>query len=517
MRRTRRGAITTLTAALAALLFAGLGLGAAGAAGLASSPVPLPRPDRTPEPMVASMATPGAMVTPAHRHSGISGWMVVDLDTGEVLDQQQADTGFAPASVAKLPTTLYALDRLGPEFRFETRVAVTGQVRDETLEGDLILIGGGDPELDTDDLLPLVTKARERGFRRVTGRFLVDGSAGPHRPAIDDSQPIDAAYNPALSGLSLNFNRVRLKWDARGQARELRVSAKAKRLDPEVAGVRVALANTPEAPMFSYSLEGRSEVWRMNQSGFHGKGARWLPVRQPELYTGEVFQSLASTYGITLGLAREGVAPEGSQVIARHQSRELRLMLKAMLRYSTNLTAELAGLAASRAGGVEPGSLAGSATAMNAWAAQMAGFAPGDPGFRLVNHSGLSAESRISPRRLVEFLVAMAGRQPSSGKRHPRLPGGIADMLQDYNVTAKTIDLDYSHLDIAAKTGTMDYIRGLAGFIATPSGRRLVFAIFSNDLGRRQPEVTRINRRWMARARVFERSLIRNWVLALEG
>ena len=504
MRLTRRGATTTLAAALVTLLFS-----SASAAGPAGSPVPVPRPDRS--------AQSTAARTPAQRHSGISGWMVVDLDTGEVLDQYQADTPFAPASVAKLPTTLYALDRLGPDYRFETRVAIAGQVRGETLEGDLILLGGGDPELDTDALLPLVTQVRERGFRNVTGHFLVDGSAGPQLAAIDAGQPVDAAYNPSLSGLNLNFNRVRLKWDARGAARVLRVSAKAVRLDPEVAGVRVALAGTPGAPMFSHSLEGGAEIWRMSKRGFRGKGARWLPVRQPELYAGEVFQALAETYGITLEPAHKGLVPEGAVVIARHQSRRLAPMLKSMLRYSTNLTAEMAGLAASRAGGLEPGSLAASAAAMNAWAAEAVGFAPGDPGFRLVNHSGLTADSRVSPRRFVEFLAAMARRHPEKSKRYPRLPGGLTDLLRGYNVAARSIDLDYRRLDIAAKTGTMDYVRGLAGYIATPSGRRLAFAIFSNDLARRQPGVQRINRRWMARARAFERALIRNWVLALEG
>jgi D-alanyl-D-alanine carboxypeptidase/D-alanyl-D-alanine-endopeptidase (penicillin-binding protein 4) len=118
---------------------------------------------------------------------------------------------------------------------------------------------------------------------------------------------------------------------------------------------------------------------------------------------------------------------------------------------------------------------------------------------------------------MVEFMTAMARRQPAKGVRHPRLPGGITDLLKDYNVAAKTIAMDYRHLDIVAKTGTMDYVRGLAGYIATPSGRRLVFAIFSNDLDRRVEGVQRINRRWMARARAFERALIRNWVLVLEG
>jgi D-alanyl-D-alanine carboxypeptidase/D-alanyl-D-alanine-endopeptidase (penicillin-binding protein 4) len=499
---------------LAALLSSG-----AGVAGLSVLPVlsPMPVPRPVPRPDLDRGPKAGADLKPIIRHSGISGWMVVDLDSGEVVDQYQADTAFAPASVAKLPTTLYALDRLGPKHRFETRVAIDGQVSGQTLEGDLILIGGGDPELDTDALLPLVTQSGAHGFRYVTGQFLVDGSAGPQLGAIDTGQPVDAAYNPALSGLNLNFNRVRLKWDARGTARQIRVSAKADRLDPEVAGVRVALASYRGAPMFSHAFEGRSEVWRMSESGFRGKGARWLPVRQPELYTGEVFRGLAATYGIALDPARQRAAPEGARVVARYQSRELRPMLKSMLRYSTNLTAEMAGLAASRAGGAAPETLVASAEAMNAWAAGVAGFAPGDPGFRLTNHSGLAADSRVSPRRMAQFLAAVAKRKSAKNRRHPRLPGGITDLLRDYNVAAKSIPLDYRHLDIVAKTGTMDYVRGLAGYIATPSGRRLAFAIFSNDLDRRVPGVQRINRRWMARARVFERSLIRNWVLALEG
>jgi D-alanyl-D-alanine carboxypeptidase/D-alanyl-D-alanine-endopeptidase (penicillin-binding protein 4) len=213
--------------------------------------------------------------------------------------------------------------------------------------------------------------------------------------------------------------------------------------------------------MFSHALEGRSEIWRMSESGFRGKGARWLPVRQPELYVGEVFRALADTNGIPLDPAHQGVAPKNAEVIARYQSRELRPMLKSMLRYSTNLTAEMVGLAASRAGLAAPETLAASAEAMNAWAAGVAGFAPGDPGFRLTNHSGLAADARLSPRRMVEFLTAMASRQPPNGKRHPRLPGGITDLLRDYNVAAKSIALDYRHLDIVAKTGTMDYVRGL--------------------------------------------------------
>ncbi|HSF97019.1 MAG TPA: D-alanyl-D-alanine carboxypeptidase/D-alanyl-D-alanine-endopeptidase [Thermohalobaculum sp.] len=508
MRLTRRAVIGRAVTGALALAF-GISWASAG-----EVPVPVPRPAK----VVLAAAAPKPVPDVPMRQSGIAGYMLIDLDTGQVLASREPDRGFAPASTAKLPTAIYALDRLGPDFRFETRVVTDGTIRGETLEGNLYLLGGGDPELDSDALIPLVTGLKARGFRHVTGQFLADGSAGPQRPAIDGDQPADAAYDPAVSGLNLNFNRVRLKWDARGKAKLLRISAKAERLDPEVASVRVALSPYPNAPVLSHAMEGRAEVWRMAEHAFRGEGGRWLPVRQPELYAGEVFQGLARTYGIGLDAPRLGSAPAGAEVLARVQSRPLDVMLKYMLRYSTNLTAEMVGVAASRTGGAAPGSLAGSAAALNAWAAAYAGFPAGDPGFRLANHSGLTTESRVSPRRMVELLAAAARRNPQPGTRFPKLPGGITELMKPYNVAAQSVKLDYKNLQIAAKTGTMAYVRGLAGYIATPSGRRLAFAIFSNDLERRpdDPEM-RSNRTWMARAQVFERSLIRSWVIQLDG
>lgn len=506
MRLTRRGVLGSFVGAVCAL-----SAGNVPAVEWLKAPQPVPRPARAAASAVPSLPPlPGAP-------SGITGWMAVDLDTGALIDARQPDHAFAPASVAKLPTAFYALERLGPGHRFETRLLATGPVAGGTLRGDLVLAGGGDPEFDSDALAELVAELRRQGITRVAGRLLVDGSAGLRVPAIDPAQPVDAAYNPALSGLSLNFNRVRLKWSAGGEGPALRVSARALRHDPEVTGVRVALAGAGDAPVFSHALEGGSEVWRVRAADMRGKGERWLPVRRPELYAGEVLATLAAAEGIALGPAVEGPVPPGARLIARTESRELRPMLASMLRYSTNLTAELVGQAASRAGGAQPGSLAASGAAMGAWAAAAAGFPAGDPGFRLANHSGLSEDSRVSPRRMVKLLAAMAARQPGPGVRYERLPGGAIDLLEDYNVAAKGIDIDFRRLDIAAKTGTMDYVRGLAGYIVTPSGRRLAFAVFSNDLERRQPGVRHIDKRWMARARAFERALVRSWVLALEG
>src|SRR5690606_25348202 len=92
----------------------------------------------------------------------------------------------------------------------------------------------------------------------------------------------------------------------------------------------------------------------------------------------------------------------------------------------TNLTAEVTGSAATRASGLGANTLAESAEVMNAWAAQIAGFPIGDPGFRMLNHSGLTLDSRVSPGRMVELLSALARRAGPAG---PGLPDGVARYL----------------------------------------------------------------------------------------
>ncbi|MEM0945276.1 MAG: D-alanyl-D-alanine carboxypeptidase, partial [Pseudomonadota bacterium] len=302
--------------------------------------------------------------------------------------------------------------------------------------------------------------------------------------------------------LNLNFNRVRLRWGPQG----IETLAWAARLRPQTANISVR-PGLPGAPLFSHRFEGPAERWEMAPTALRRKGERWLPVKAPELYAGHTFQGLARTYGLALPapLAAEVM---GGEVIARVESRPLSAILRDMLRYSTNITAEAVGAAAS----AEP-DLARSSGAMNAWAAGVAGFAPGDPGFRLANHSGLTTQSRLSPLRIVELLTALA-RRP--GTPHPRLPGIAASYLKAHNVAAKDVPLDYDRLEVVAKTGTMNFIRGLAGYVATPGGRRLAFAIFSNDLSRRTTGEG-LNRRWMGRARGFERALIRNWVIRADS
>ena len=145
------------------------GLGAALATGAyAEAPLRSYRP--------IARVSPRAALDSIVARAGISGQVGVALGdpaTGEVLETYNAAAPLPPASVTKAVTALYALETLGPDHRFTTRVLAQGTLQGSILDGHLILAGGGDPNLDTDEMARLVDATYAAGLREVRGDFLV--------------------------------------------------------------------------------------------------------------------------------------------------------------------------------------------------------------------------------------------------------------------------------------------------------------------------------------------------------
>lgn len=488
---TRRGL-------LAAFAAAGAGVALPGACGPLAEPArPRPGPGTVP----AAPAVPAAVedIVARARLAGQVSFVVIDRASGTVLEARDPNLLLPPASVAKTATTLYAMSALGGGYRFSTRLIATGPVTGGRLRGDLILAGGGDPMLDTDGLGDLAQALRRAGVTAIDGDFRVWGGALPQIDRIDPGQPPHLGYNAAVSGLNLNFNRVQFGWRRQGAGLAIALDAPAERFNATVDRVRVRAVDR-DAPIFTYSGNGEVENWTVAARTLGARGSRWLPVRQPPLYAGEVFRALAAQAGTRLPAAQPAKAPPAGQVIAQRQGDELALVLRDMLKHSNNLVAEVSGLTATAAAGAPAVDLSASAARMTAWARARYGLGAS----RFVDHSGLGAESRVTAADLVRLLAPEGplpgmlkpfGERPANGE--PPIAGRVA-----------------------AKTGTLNFVSGLAGYVTPPSGRVLCFAILTADEDRRRQvapedrEAPPGAREWDGRSRAMQRALLARWSAA---
>jgi len=439
-----------------------------------------------------------ALITAA-KLGGTVGFVVLDAGTGAVLEAREPNAKLPPASVAKAVTALFALENLGAGHRFVTRVLATGPVSGGMVQGDIVLAGGGDPTLETDALGDLVARLAKTGLKGATGRLLVWDGALPRLASLAPDQPPQVGYDPALSGLNLNFNRVFFEWKKAGGEWKVSFDARGARFVPEVRGIAGRVAKR-EAPIFTYDQSPGREEWTVASAALGKGGSRWLPVRQPALYTAEVLRVLARAQGIDLPEAQMVAGLPGGTEIGRVQSAPLTEVLRDMLRFSTNLTAECCGLASSGAGG-----LPGSGKAMTDWVGSRFGMKAS-----FVDHSGLGSGSRVTAADMAATLLA-AHKQGLELKPILRDVGMRDDkgkVIEDHPVKVR------------AKSGTLNFVSGLAGHISPPGGREMIFAIFSGDPARRDavPVALRENPEgvegWTKRARRLQGQLVSRWAAA---
>ena len=397
------------------------------------------------------------------------GLLAVDLATGRTVLRRDADQTFLPASTMKLLTTAAALDELGADHRYVTRLYHLGTVTDRgEMRGDLVIRGGGDPSFGSEWIRenPLEAWAEalaEAGVRRVTGRILGDDDRfadEPYAEGWDVSHIASETYAPPAGGLAWNDNLLPVR----------------------IAGGR-ATAGPPGMAEVVASVEagrrGRFQVRRVLgtddieirgtiPSGY--RGAVEVPVENPTRYAAFALADALRDAGIAVeaeiadadvlasppeyGAAeplRATVSPPLSEIIERINRKSDNLYAEHVFR---SLTPE--------------GTL--SAAAGRVRALLRAAGAETD-GLSIQDGSGLSRKDLITPDALGALLVHM--------DRHPERRAFRAS-LADGGGAGSTLRNRLRGVPVRAKTGSLLSARALAGYVRGPQRQQIAFVIFAN-------------------------------------
>jgi serine-type D-Ala-D-Ala carboxypeptidase/endopeptidase (penicillin-binding protein 4) len=486
-------------------VLAGLFSSAASVA-LAGAPKRSMRPEPRPQTIRLQAAGSVEEIVRAAKLDGKVGLMVADATTGEILESHKPLLALPPASVAKSITTIYGLEVLGSAYKFNTRLVASGPIENGRIIGDLYLVGGGDPTLDSDALGEMARQLKDVGVREITGKAYVHSGALPYQKSIDPGQPEHLGYNPSLSGLNLNYNRVFFEWKRQADGYSFTMDARGIKFRPRVSMSSMKIVNRA-SPIFDVKSTLTEDHWTVAKRALGKKGGRWLPVRRPEFYAAEVFHTIARSFGIQLPAFKAArTAPKG-QVLTQWQSPALDVMLRRMMKHSTNLIAEAVGVTASRERGGNPTKLQSSGRMMAEWLK----VGTGAKHAKFVDHSGLGDGSRISASDMTKVLVKQSRNGP------------LRRLMKDIPLRdAKGKPVQGHPVKVRAKTGTLNFVSALAGYIEAPKGRKLVFAVFSADLPRRakisraQKERPEGARAWNKRSKIMQQQLIERWVQAFD-
>ncbi len=422
---------------------------------------------------------------------GNAGICIYDLTAGRTLYEHQADKLSRPASTMKVMTAITTLAQPGAMEPFRTELWTTGRVVGDTLKGDLYVVGGFDPEFDTDDLEELIGSLTRRGIRVVDGRIVGDVSMKDSlywgSGWLWDDAP--APYQPYLSPLMLNKGVLQLS------------------ILPDERGLSALVIGNPSSTYYTIENHTRSHWpaagplrvarnWMENGNCITLQGnVRAAEGRSFSLFdSGRMFMHVFVERLLEAGIrctavtdsTRAGIEAaycfgelprtKACTKLATHET-PFQAVLDEMLKESDNLNAEAmlcrAGVLAS--GGKKRVSARDGLDAMRALIKRV-GLNPKH--YSLADGCGLSHYDYLSPELLVAMLRYAYSRSDIFSPLYKALPVSGVDGTLKYRMGYGTPAFRQVH----AKTGSYTGINALAGYLKTTEGHWVAFAIMTQNV-----------------------------------
>ncbi len=427
------------------------------------------------------------------------GVLAVDAGTGRTLYERSPHRWFVPASNQKILVTSAAWSLLGPDYRFRTEIWATGPFDPGHLEGDLVLVGSGDPSLSsrywaTSDaaLDALADSLRQRGPGHVTGSLVVDASLWDSASVAPTRELADLAFGYGASGGAFAVAEGALEVvvvPGPTVGSEATVSwSPALETDFVRTAVTTVAADTSARLVPLYLPETR-QLWLRGTVALGEIDTVSVAQRDPvRLAAAELWERLGSagvmteggwevrwTPGEAIGPCMAGRMRECSPArrIATLESPPLSELVAGVLGPSQNWIAEQLLLTLGAELG-DRGSWEEGVSVVERFLVEQVRVDSLDVALR--DGSGLSAYNLVTPRAIVRVLQFMDARPDAALWRAAMAePGELDSTLEE-----RLLDLNGR---VFAKTGSISNVNSLSGYLVGSGGRQVIFAILSNGSG----------------------------------
>jgi D-alanyl-D-alanine carboxypeptidase/D-alanyl-D-alanine-endopeptidase (penicillin-binding protein 4) len=414
---------------------------------------------------------------------------VREIGSARPLLAHHATRPMNPASTMKLVTTFAGLELLGPGYRWKTEAYADGPIDGNTLEGNLVLKGYGDPKITIEQFQALITALRATGLTTIRGDLVLDRSyfaLAPHDPAAFDAEPLKP-YNVGPDALLVNFKSVRFlfKPNAAGDAVDISI-------DPPLANIVLHGALQPATGECTdwRSALGTAFVNRADSAvaSFAGRypaacGERdWYValLDHPHYVLAMFARYWKDAGGSFAGGVRDGRPPPAGKPIATLQSPPLYDTVRDINKLSNNVMARQLFLTLATTAYPPPATTQHAAEVVRRWLLQQKlRF----PELVIDNGSGLSRRERIAAQSMAQLLLAA-----DASKLRSDFVSSLAVAATDGTVRKRFTDdavADWALL----KTGSLEGVRALAGYVYGVGGRRYVLVCLVNhpNAARAQP------------------------------
>jgi len=434
----------------------------------------------------AAVASPGApapvaqVIAAQHLPAAALSFIVFDPDSNRQVAGQNVDVPRSPASTIKVLTTFASLDLLGPAYVWHTRALLRGALHDGALDGDLILQGGGDPYMTLERWWSFTRMVRDNGLKTIRGDIVVDDTAfapPAEDPAAFDGRP-NRSYNVLPDALMVNFQSVEFRMVPNESMHRVDIVATPAPVNLVVENHIELASGRCRAAVDQVDFEVASERWdrvifsgALSPSCSERSFARVL--LHPADYAFGTFVALWRELGGEFnGKLRVAPSPADAQLFLDFESLTLGEIVRLTNKYSSNLMARhlLLTMGEDRFG--VPATIDKGAAALADWSRER-GLALTD--MAIDNGSGLSRATRISALQMAQVL---------SAAYHSRYaPEFMASLpLAGLDGTMRSKMKSVASGSVRLKSGHLDGVSAVAGYVTAASGKTFVLVSLVNDV-----------------------------------